>query len=695
MQRRTGKSNPHIAPPTPGLPPSEIHASSDKPTSRLNQRSFGVTNRIWLIICLFIFIILFTRFILPSHTPDTYYSRHHSPSYAANLKPTNYLNASDEAGESPFDFCPTFGPGDELAQKYGALTISQSWLHLGSGARVQKVIHKALLGQPVTISVIGGSISSCHGAGDDPIAPDCYPSRFFTWWNSIFPHPASELTNGAMRRTNSEYFSFCNAHHLPDYTDLIILELDSDDKPDRSTLDNFELLVRSILLRPDFPAVIILGHFSPQVQQQHGFAGPDHWHSVVAQFYDVPHISTKSALYPPYIASPASIDNYFADPILANAHGHALLADILIAYIQSQICATWSAATGKAFEGGGGYLPVYYALGGGAEQLSSDAASAPATTYSLLIDTGSSNTWVGAGKAYTRTSTSTQTTDRVSVTYGSGSFSGTEFTDQVTVASGLVIPKQSIGVASRSEGFDGFDGILGIGPTDLTEGTLSPDTRSSIPTVTDNLFSQGTISSNLVAVSFEPTTSASAVTNGELSFGGTDSSKFTGSISFSPLTSTSPASEFWGIDQSITYGSTTILSETAGIVDTGTTLVLIASDAFSRYRSATGGVEDNNTGLLRLSTSQFNNLQSLSFTTGGTTFELTANAQAWPRSLNTAIGGTSNNVYLIVNDVGTPSGEGLDFINGFTFLERFYSVFDTANKRVGFATTSFTQATTN
>ena len=77
------------------------------------------------------------------------------------------------------------------------------------------------------------------------------------------------------------------------------------------------------------------------------------------------------------------------------------------------------------------------------------------------------------------------------------------------------------------------------------------------------------------------------------------------------------------------------------------------------------------------------------------TFEFTANAQAWPRALNTAIGGTTNNVYLIVGDLGTPSGEGLDFINGFTWLERFYTVFDTANKRIGFATTSFTDATTN
>lgn len=85
-----------------------------------------------------------------------------------------------------------------------------------------------------------------------------------------------------------------------------------------------------------------------------------------------------------------------------------------------------------------------------------------------------------------------------------------------------------------------------------------------------------------------------------------------------PSATTSPASEFWGINESIRYGtSTTILSTTAGIVDTGTTLLLIASDALSRYQSATGAVADRNTGLLRLTTTQFANLKSLFFTING------------------------------------------------------------------------------
>ena len=190
-------------------------------------------------------------------------------------------------------------------------------------------------------------------------------------------------------------------------------------------------------------------------------------------------------------------------------------------------------------------------------------------------------------------------------------------------------------------------GILGIGPTDLTDGTVVG--AGLIPTVTDNLASQGTIPEKVVGVFFAPTTDES-ITNGELTFGGIDGSLTTSDVSFVPITSTSPASQFFGIDQSITYGSagTTILSSTAGIVDTGTwevyclcvtssaektlsgtTLLLIATDAFNTYKSLTGATEDQNTGLLRISPENYANLQSLLFNIGGTTFEFTKNAQVY------------------------------------------------------------------
>jgi cathepsin E len=74
-----------------------------------------------------------------------------------------------------------------------------------------------------------------------------------------------------------------------------------------------------------------------------------------------------------------------------------------------------------------------------------------------------------------------------------------------------------------------------IGPVDLTLGMktyisygfhsliLSPDTlvnkpNTSIPTVTDNLYSHRTIAADQIGISFQPTTQPS-VMNGELTWG--------------------------------------------------------------------------------------------------------------------------------------------------------------------------------
>jgi cathepsin E len=65
----------------------------------------------------------------------------------------------------------------------------------------------------------------------------------------------------------------------------------------------------------------------------------------------------------------------------------------------------------------------------------------------------------------------------------------------------------------------------------MTRGTLYPHVNRTIPTVTDNLFTQGKIEQNLISISFEPT-SSSPVTNGQLTFGGIDSTKYTENINY-------------------------------------------------------------------------------------------------------------------------------------------------------------------
>ena len=204
--------------------------------------------------------------------------------------------------------------------------------------------------------------------------------------------------------------------------------------------------------------------------------------------------------------------------------------------------------------------------------------------------------------------------------------------------------------------------------TELVLGTLLTSSEE-IPTVTDNLYNNGVISEWSLGISFAPTTSEE-VQNGVLTFGAlqpgwnlsasshdlqvVSTTRFTPAISTSCVYSAFPlpvlradvshllaaprrppsqrpttgVRPFWasfhssvtlfpGYDQTVSYGSQEILPLTAGITDTGTTLLYLATDAYDAYVSATGATLDSTTGLLSISASQFDALESLFFDING------------------------------------------------------------------------------
>lgn len=234
-----------------------------------------------------------------------------------------------------------------------------------------------------------------------------------------------------------------------------------------------------------------------------------------------------------------------------------------------------------------------------------------------------------------------------------------------------------------------MNGILGIRPVELTVGTVS--NNQPVPTVADNLYEAKLIPKNSIGISYTPTLGTAGTLSGETTFGGEDSGTYVGELSYVPVTSKSPAGSYWGIDQSISYGPTgsdpssgaenftPILETSAGILDTGTTLLYLASDAFKAYQKSTGAELHENTGLLKLSTEQFKQLGSLYFFIGGQTYVMVPDAQIWPKELNTTIGGDANAIFLVAADNGTENGSGLDFINGFVWrkcpaLCKFHSI---------------------
>ncbi|TFK67318.1 family A1 protease [Pluteus cervinus] len=323
------------------------------------------------------------------------------------------------------------------------------------------------------------------------------------------------------------------------------------------------------------------------------------------------------------------------------------------------------------------------------------------TIYNLLVDTGSSITWLGAKEPYHKSPNGVETDDDMSVDYGSQSFEGeliincTLAYDSLRLADDLIVNNQSIGVAKKvSTGFYPLDGVFGLGPTALTEGTVSSGSHFLVPTILDTLYAEGTIYSKIFGLGFEPT-DFSDVRNGEITWGGIDESRTDGPVHYVNITDASPANRYWGFNQSISYGNDTILDSTSGIIYSGMRLCLLPSAAYEAYKAATGAEFDWRTQLLRIPAERYSELQSLYFIIDGVSFELTPNAQIWPRTINWFIGGTRDYVYSIIGQLGDRTDPGIGFVLGYTFLERFYSVYDVDNRRIGLARTPYTYAESN
>ncbi|KAG2362233.1 hypothetical protein BDR07DRAFT_1583220 [Suillus spraguei] len=126
---------------------------------------------------------------------------------------------------------------------------------------------------------------------------------------------------------------------------------------------------------------------------------------------------------------------------------------------------------------------------------------------------------------------------------------------------------------------------------------------------------------------------------------------------------------FWGVNSSITYSHMVILRSTAGIVNCGTTLITLATDAYHKYQLV---VYNHVTELLTIPEDKYRTLHNLDFHIGDQTYSLTPNAQIWPHSLNTKIKrGKKGYIYLIFRDCGTHSGQEKfsDFCLGYVFSD--------------------------
>lgn len=300
-------------------------------------------------------------------------------------------------------------------------------------------------------------------------------------------------------------------------------------------------------------------------------------------------------------------------------------------------------------------------------------------SYNLLVDTGSANTWVGANKTYVPEPGAINTHETFEITYGSGYVNGTQWIDTVSIG-GFTAVNQSIGVAGYEEGYgyQGIDGILGLGGILQTEETVSH--TDVVPTWTNNLLAQGQIADEVLGVYFRPLARGEPyAVNGELTIGWIDDTRYAGALTYAPAATRDGKLSSWvvTIDALTLNGIEIGRGNYWALVDTGATNIYVPVDAYFPWLSVEGGEWDETYYLSRFAkkpTGKFG------FTIGGTLFELTPEQYLVPED-QYHIWNLPTGVYWSFISTAGPE----NFYIGQKFIEHIYTVYDTTNLRMGFA----------
>jgi lysophospholipase L1-like esterase len=196
----------------------------------------------------------------------------------------------------------------------------------GDAARVQRAFARARRGEPLTLAVIGGSIT----AGAMASAPtNSYGSRVAAWWRQKFPQAEIKFTNAGIGATGSDYGAFRARRdllvHRPDF---VVVEYAVNDPNTKDSAETLEGLVRQILRQPNQPAVVLLFMMSQ------GGNNAQEWHSKVGAHYGLPMISFRDALWPEIKAGRLKWDAVMADVVHPNDLGHECAAGFITSLLE-------------------------------------------------------------------------------------------------------------------------------------------------------------------------------------------------------------------------------------------------------------------------------------------------------------------------------------------------------------------------
>lgn len=186
-------------------------------------------------------------------------------------------------------------------------------VNAGSIDRLKSAMGRALKGEDITLSIIGGSISAGGGLyKDEESISGLYYKGLVDWWTkSITPLTGSamKVNNIAIGSIGTDYFSFCLKSHILNETNIILWELSGNDynrylKQPTKGAKPLERLTRMALMLPRNPAVLFINFFKGVDFKKSKKNCPnfeDQGEDIVAHYYKVPSLSWRAMVCEPLI----------------------------------------------------------------------------------------------------------------------------------------------------------------------------------------------------------------------------------------------------------------------------------------------------------------------------------------------------------------------------------------------------------
>lgn len=199
----------------------------------------------------------------------------------------------------------------------------------GDTARLERVFAKGLRGEPLTIAVIGGSITSGARASRGELQ---WGYVLADWFRHVFPKSRVTYLNAGIGATGSDYACYRVEKDVCEKgADVVGVEFAvNDDDSDISTEYN-EGLVRHLLQSKKQPFVFQLSMILRSYHNR------QNRHVPVSAHYDIPHFSCRDALSPLFKAGKVVHTDFAKDELHPDDIGHPYAAALVTRYLNGKL----------------------------------------------------------------------------------------------------------------------------------------------------------------------------------------------------------------------------------------------------------------------------------------------------------------------------------------------------------------------